>query len=106
MARSKRLLLDSRKFVELYFMPSAILWAFCRMNCRFEFQKRSQFFIRTHNQTLSVVTMCVCNPDSSPIRNQRLRGNQLQPALLRLSAIISQYFILCRTWLLFVEQHG
>src|SRR6266436_9927903 len=31
---------------------------------------------------------------------------QLQPALLRLSAMISQYFILCRAWLLFVEQRG
>jgi hypothetical protein len=31
---------------------------------------------------------------------------QLQSALLRLSAIISQYFMLCRAWLLFVEQHG
>ena len=31
---------------------------------------------------------------------------QLQPALLRLSAMISQYFILRRAWLLFVEQRG
>ena len=31
---------------------------------------------------------------------------QLQPALLRLSAMISQYFILCRAWLLSVEQPG
>src|SRR6266446_8871848 len=28
---------------------------------------------------------------------------QLHPALLRLSAMISQYFILCRAWLLSVE---
>ena len=28
---------------------------------------------------------------------------QLQPALLRLSAIISQYFILCRAWILSVD---
>jgi hypothetical protein len=31
---------------------------------------------------------------------------QLQPAFLRLSAVISQYFILRRVWLLFVEQRG
>src|SRR5512133_2994497 len=31
---------------------------------------------------------------------------QLQPALLRLSAMISQDFILCRARLLFVEQRG
>jgi hypothetical protein len=24
-----------------------------------------QLFIRTHNETLSVVAMCVCNPDRS-----------------------------------------
>ena len=28
-------------------------------NRRFEFQKRSQLFIRVHNETLSVVAMCV-----------------------------------------------
>jgi len=31
---------------------------------------------------------------------------KLQPALLSLSAMISQYFILRRAWLLFVEQRG
>src|SRR5439155_21683758 len=30
---------------------------------RFEFQKRSQFFIGSHTVTLSVVAVCVCNPD-------------------------------------------
>ena len=29
----------------------------------FKFQKRSQLFIRPHNETLSVTAMCVCNPD-------------------------------------------
>jgi hypothetical protein len=33
---------------------------------RFQFEKRSQLFIRTHNETLSVVAMRVCNPDYSP----------------------------------------
>jgi hypothetical protein len=36
-------------------------------NSRFKFQKRSQFFIRTYNETLSVVAMCVCNEDCSPV---------------------------------------
>ena len=45
--------------IELYFTPSAILWAFCRTNRRFEFQKRRQLFLRTHNETLSVVAMRV-----------------------------------------------
>jgi hypothetical protein len=32
-----------------------------------QFHKRSQLFIRTQNETLSVVAMCVCNPHRSPI---------------------------------------
>jgi hypothetical protein len=36
-------------------------------NRRFKVQKRSQLFIRTHNETLSVVAMRVCNPDRSPV---------------------------------------
>jgi hypothetical protein len=34
---------------------------------RFQFYKRSQFFIRVHNETLSVVAMCVGNKDRSPV---------------------------------------
>jgi hypothetical protein len=41
-------------------MHPAALWL--PENRRFEFQKRRQFFIRTRNETLSVVAMCVCNP--------------------------------------------
>jgi hypothetical protein len=36
-----------------------------RPNRRFEFHKRSQQFIRTHDEALTVA-MCVCNPDCSP----------------------------------------
>jgi hypothetical protein len=31
------------------------------------FEERRQLFIRTHNETLSVVAMCVNNPDRSPV---------------------------------------
>jgi hypothetical protein len=31
----------------------------------FEFQKRHQLFIRTHNETLSIAAMCVSNPNGS-----------------------------------------
>jgi len=31
-------------------------------NRRFQFHKRSQFFIRTHNEALSVA-VCISNPD-------------------------------------------
>ena len=41
-------------------------------NRRLEFQKRSQLFIGTHNETLSVVAMCVCDKDCSTARNGRL----------------------------------
>jgi len=37
-------------------------------NRRFQFQKRSQLFIGTHNETLSVAAMRVRNPDYSPLR--------------------------------------
>ena len=39
----------------------------CAANRRFEFHKRSQLFIRVHNESLSVAAMCVCNPDRSPV---------------------------------------
>jgi hypothetical protein len=35
---------------------------------RFQFHKRSQSFIRSHNEPLSVAAMCVSNPDCSPLR--------------------------------------
>jgi hypothetical protein len=33
----------------------------------FKLHKRRQLFIRAHNETLSVVAMCVGNPDRSPV---------------------------------------
>ena len=49
-----------------------------RANRRFEFQKRSQLLICTHNETLSVVAMCVCNPDRPPAR---IHGMSLIPSI-------------------------
>jgi hypothetical protein len=37
-------------------------------NCRFKLNKRSQLFIRMHNETLSVAAMRVNNPDGLPLR--------------------------------------
>ena len=34
-------------------------------NRHFQLHKRSQLFLRMHNETLSVVAMRVCNPDRS-----------------------------------------
>jgi hypothetical protein len=36
-------------------------------NRRFKVQKRSQLFIRVHNETLPVVAVCVSNEDRSPV---------------------------------------
>jgi hypothetical protein len=38
------------------------------VNRRFQFQKRSQLFIRTHNEAPSVVAMRVNDPDCAPPR--------------------------------------
>jgi hypothetical protein len=37
------------------------------VNCSFQLQKRTQDVIRTHNETLSIVAVCICNPDRSPV---------------------------------------
>jgi hypothetical protein len=37
------------------------------LNRRFQFDESSSTSIRTRNETLSVVAMCVCNPDRSPV---------------------------------------
>ena len=37
------------------------------VNRPFQFHKRGQQFIRTHNKTLSVVAVRISNPDGSPV---------------------------------------
>ena len=39
-----------------------------RINWRFKFHKRGQFIICPHNEPLSVIAVCVHNPDRSPLR--------------------------------------
>ena len=41
------------------FYRPPLLYALDGTNRRFEFHKRSQLFIRTHNETLAIVAMCV-----------------------------------------------
>jgi hypothetical protein len=48
-------------------MTSLILWTDCS-NRGFQFYKRGQLFIRTHNETLSVAAMRVCNQDRAALR--------------------------------------
>jgi hypothetical protein len=47
------------------------IFASSLLNRRFEFHKSRQLFIRTHNETLSVIAVRVCNPDRSPARINR-----------------------------------
>lgn len=49
---------------------------------RFLFKKRRQLFVRSHNETFSVVSLRVSNPDSSPLGINGSDAAQLQPALL------------------------
>ena len=65
----------------------------CLANRGFQFQKRSQQCICTHNETLSVVPVRVNNPNCSPDGIDRGDAAPAQPDALRLSAIISQYRI-------------
>jgi hypothetical protein len=40
-------------------------------NRSFQFQKRRQLFIRSHNETLSVIAASIRNPDRSPFAIQK-----------------------------------
>jgi hypothetical protein len=58
----------------------------------FQFHKRSQLFIGSDNETVSVAAMRANNPDGSPFGIDGSDPAQA-PALQSLSAMISQYFI-------------
>jgi hypothetical protein len=53
-----------QKLASLAFMTSEFA---ASANRGFEFDKRRQFFIGPHNETLSVVAMRISNPDRSPV---------------------------------------
>jgi hypothetical protein len=48
-----------RQFYQCALRPTSMIGRCGGPNRRFEFEKRCQLFIRTHNETLSVPTMCV-----------------------------------------------
>jgi hypothetical protein len=58
-------------------------------NRPFQFQERSQLFIRTHNKAVSVVAMRVHNPDRSPTR---IQGRNAAPTPTGSAEIVSDYF--------------
>jgi hypothetical protein len=67
-------------------------------NCRFQFQKRRQLFIRSRNEPLSIIPMRVNDPDRCPLESIAKTQPQFQPALLRLSAMISQFLMADGFW--------
>lgn len=62
-------------------------------NSPFQFQKRSQFFISAHNETLAVAAMRIGDPVFRASESRADTQPQLQPDLLRLSAMISQVLL-------------
>jgi hypothetical protein len=52
-------------------------------NRRFKLQKRSQPFIRVHNETLSVLAMCVNNPV--------VKAEDVSPAAVKLALLDSTF---------------
>jgi hypothetical protein len=61
-------------------------------NRRFEFDKRGEFFISTHNEALTVATTPSATKIVRPLESKAETQPHIQPALLRLSAMIFQYF--------------
>jgi hypothetical protein len=58
----------------------------------FKFNKRTEYFIGPDDETPSVAAVRVNNPDRSPSESRAETQPKLHPALLSLSAMISQYF--------------
>ena len=56
---------------------------------KFQFHKRSRLFVRTHDETLSVVAMYVSNPDRSPVGINRCNA---APTPTGLAEIVSDEF--------------
>jgi hypothetical protein len=62
-------------------------------NGRFQFHKRSQLFIRSHNETFPVVAMRVCNKNGSPVAVQ---GCDAAPRPTGFAEIVSDDFPVLR----------
>ena len=58
----------------------------------FKFEKRCQLLVGANDESLSVVAVCVATKIVRPLESIVATQPQLQPARLRLSAMISPYF--------------
>ena len=59
----------------------------------FGFKKGCQLFVRSHDVAFAIVAVSVNNGDPASLFIDDRDAAQLQPDLLRRSAMISQYFI-------------
>jgi len=64
-------------------------------NLRFQFQKRGQLFIRTHNKPLSVIPMRISNPDCSPVGIRVGKKITIENAKLWMRRIRAADFTIC-----------
>jgi hypothetical protein len=73
------------------------------LRTRFQFQKRDQFFVRTHNEALTVAAMRVSNPDCLALQFTADTQPSTPTGFAELASDDFQYFISCRAWFLSVE---
>jgi len=57
-------------------------------NRPFQFQKRSPLFIGVHNEPLSIVAVCVNNPDQSPVPIHRRKTAPTPTGFAEISAVL------------------
>jgi hypothetical protein len=58
-------------------------------SCRFKFHKRSQLFLRSHNEALPVAAMCISHEDGSPVT---IHGCDTAPTETGFAEIVSDDF--------------
>src|SRR5438132_14029119 len=61
------ILLVSPRELKLRIRTQTRFFVFSNVASDLKFQKRSQLFISTHNEALTVAAMCVCDPNCSPV---------------------------------------
>ena len=82
------------QFVELYFTRSAVLWAFCRRIADSSSTNAVSFSSARTTKRFPSSRCASAIQIVRPLESIAETQPQLQPALLRLSAMISQYFML------------
>jgi len=68
---------------------------FGHANRRLQLNKRGQLFIRTHNETLSVAAMRICNPDCLPLG---IYGGNTAPTPTAFAEVVGDDFPVIFRW--------